>query len=129
MRPRLPTSKQRISNSLFDPASLLSVVSQTMIHLISTQAGILFARRAEAQYRNQPALLSKVLIKPAASQAPKVSSLLAVLIKSNGGAAREDGDNKSTSFLGRPKFVPNYETNVVCKRISLVFHAVDRCRR
>lgn len=116
MRPRLPSSKQRMTISLFDSTSLVSVVSQTVVHLCLMQAGILFARNVEAQHNGAATSDAKPLIRVAKSQAPKIGTLLGTLIKSNANALNEDKEEKKTNFLGQPKFVPNYETNVVCKQ-------------
>lgn len=113
MRPRLPSSKGTNNISLFDPASLISVVSQTIVHIAMMQTGIVFARNVESQAPAGQTHQSKPLIRVASSQTPKLAVLLGKLITDNANKSEEDANKAKSNFLRQPKFVPNYESNVV----------------
>jgi hypothetical protein len=111
MRPRLPRSKRPSMQSLFAPANFFSVIGQVLIHLLSTEVGILFARQVEKQI-NSVENAATLRVRAANAQTPRMAALTNALVKSLSG---DSDEAQMPRFLRRPKFVPNYETNVVCK--------------
>ncbi|CAB9508222.1 Probable cation-transporting ATPase 13A4 [Seminavis robusta] len=110
MRPRLPRSKRPSTQSLFAPANFFSVVGQVFVHLLSTEMGILFARKLEDESANDAAV-PRVLIRAVGSQSPRVAAWTNAMAKSAASGYSDQQGKKN--FLGMTKFVPNYETNVV----------------
>ena len=113
MRPHLPRSTRPSAQSLFDASNILSVFLQAGVHLITTEIGIRFGRNLEAA-AGQPTR-PRVIVRPAASQSSKMSVLLGALAKSKSTTQLVESDEETKNFLGQPKFIPNYETNIVCK--------------
>jgi len=87
------------------------VITQVAIHLIFTEFGIVFAKEMEKQAGGSvPAI--KQLIKPSPENDRKHAALLGVMAKLASSQGNESEEKRS--FLSTPKFVPNFETNVVC---------------
>lgn len=115
MRPHLPRSTRPSAQSLFDVSNILSVVLQAGVHLITTEVGVRFGRSLAATV-SQPSA-PKLTVRPNGSQrSKKMSILLETLAKSRQVThLLENEEEKPRGFFGRPKFIPNYETNSVCK--------------
>ena len=115
MRPHLPRSTRPSPQSLFDISNILSVVLQACVHLITTEVGVRFGRTLTGKV-SKP-LAPKLVVRPNGSQtSKKMLVLLETLAKSKQVTTLvENEEEKPRGFFGRPKFIPNYETNIVCK--------------
>jgi len=108
--PRPHLSSTRVPASLFHPSSILSVLGQAFIHLAALTSGVKIANSFELSGTKDTPLLIKWQSRPLTSGAERrpLIEALAHAISSVPLAEHEDKD-----WFGRPKFRPNFATNVV----------------
>ena len=113
-RPRLPDSVSlRPPTSMFHPAYLFSTVGQALIHLISLTIGAWYGKQLEfkpVEVCNRALQIRSIPL----AGAPKRTQLSAAMVaKCASMDLNDEDDDEKVGFFRRPKFIPNYETNVV----------------
>ena len=108
--PRPHLSAIRTPASLFDPSSIFSVIGQAFVHLMTLSTGVRIANSLE----NSEKKVSPILVRWQ-SRTSTTGTKRRLLIEALGDAITtvpldNEGEN---DWFGRPKFRPNFATNVV----------------
>ena len=114
-RPRLPLSVSfRPPVSMFHPAYVVSTVGQAVIHLASLTLGAWYGKHLEFGSREEVKGATQIRAIPVPG-ASKLNQLSAAMVEKYASHELNDDDSSDEEggFFRRPKFTPNYETNVV----------------
>jgi manganese-transporting P-type ATPase len=108
--PRPHLSSTRAPASLFHPSSILSVIGQACVHLVALSSGVRIANSLEGSGKKDPPMLVRWQPRPSATMGER-RHLIEALADALSTVAPTDDNDKD--WFGRPKFRPNYATNVV----------------
>lgn len=108
--PRPHLSSTRAPASLFHPSSILSVIGQALVHLMARNFGVRIAKSLEDSGKKDPPMLVRYQPRPSATSGERRHLVEALADALSRVVPTDDMDK---DWFGRPKFRPNYATNVV----------------